>query len=72
MKKDGLLQCSRECMSKQKCCQKTECRFFINFEKIKLNGFIIRVNKTIILKISGFGKTKERVFLINLSRNGRL
>ena len=33
MKKDGLLQCSRECMSNQKCCQKKECRLFINYEK---------------------------------------
>tara|TARA_Y100000592_G_scaffold99341_1_gene175004 strand:+ start:1142 stop:1399 length:258 start_codon:yes stop_codon:yes gene_type:complete len=33
MKKDGLLECSRVCMSTKKSCKKTSCRFFINYNK---------------------------------------
>ena len=33
MKKDGLLECSRTCMSSKKSCKKTSCRFFINYNK---------------------------------------
>ena len=33
MKKDGLLECSRACMSTNKSCKKTSCRFFINYKK---------------------------------------
>ena len=32
MKKDGLLSCSRQCMNKQKACQKQDCKFFIEYE----------------------------------------
>ena len=32
MKKDGLLSCSRQCMSKHKACQKQDCKFFIDYE----------------------------------------
>ena len=32
MIKDGLLSCSRECLKKQKCCRKTECKFFVDYK----------------------------------------
>lgn len=32
MIKDGLLSCSRECMKSQKCCNKTACKYYIEYE----------------------------------------
>ena len=31
--KNGLRACSIECMQKSKCCQSTECKYFIEFEE---------------------------------------
>ena len=31
--KDGLLQCSRTCMKKNKNCDKSECKYFIDYKK---------------------------------------
>tara|TARA_R110002124_G_scaffold246621_1_gene411715 strand:- start:341 stop:598 length:258 start_codon:yes stop_codon:yes gene_type:complete len=33
MKKDGLLNCSRECMKKEKSCKKNDCKYFIEYEQ---------------------------------------
>jgi hypothetical protein len=32
MIKDGLLSCSRKCLKEQKCCDKIECKFFVDYE----------------------------------------
>jgi hypothetical protein len=33
MNTDSLMPCSRDCLKEKKCCDKEECRYFINFEK---------------------------------------
>tara|TARA_Y100001963_G_C6616278_1_gene369453 strand:- start:461 stop:718 length:258 start_codon:yes stop_codon:yes gene_type:complete len=33
MKKDGMLQCSRDCITSNSQCKKNDCRFFINYKK---------------------------------------
>tara|TARA_A100001011_G_scaffold385744_2_gene460294 strand:+ start:8438 stop:8695 length:258 start_codon:yes stop_codon:yes gene_type:complete len=42
MIKDGLLSCSRECMSAKKCCKKTECRFYIDY-KAEYNCVLVAI-----------------------------
>jgi len=33
MKKNGLLNCSKECMKKEKSCKKMDCKYFIEYEQ---------------------------------------
>ena len=44
MNSDGLRECSRECLSKKKCCKKKECRLWIDFP-IEQNCCLISIHE---------------------------
>ena len=44
MNSDGLRECSRECLSKKKCCEKKECRLWIDYKQ-DLNCTSIAIKK---------------------------
>ena len=54
MIKDGLLSCSRECMKSQKCCNKTVCKYYIEYED-EYNCCLISIYENGPMTLRGIG-----------------